>query len=176
MESARDHQGLTIRDMRPGEGPAVAALVATVFDETTAPLYAPEGRAAFREWIDPEAMIARRGDHEVLVAQRCGSGPLVGVVEIRRSEHVSLLFVDLAHQRRGVGRSLLAAAVSRCRASRPDLEGVTVNAAPNSLEAYRRYGFRPTGPPRVVDGIAFTPMVLPLGSPVDRGGATGARP
>ena len=36
---------------------------------------------------------------------------------------------------------------------------VTVNAAPGSVEAYARLGFRPAGPWATINGLTFQPMV-----------------
>ena len=63
--------------------------------------------------------------------------------------------MDTPLQRRGIGRGLLAAAFPALAHGMPPR--VTVNAAPNSLAAYRRLGFRATGPEQVKNGIRSCP-------------------
>ena len=68
------------------------------------------------------------------------------------------LFVAGPLQRRGIARSLLARAFT----GRENAE-VTVNAAPNSVEAYAGLGFEPAGPWASSDGLTFRPMVRRVG-------------
>lgn len=139
----------------------VAALALRVFDEFVAPLYSPEGRDSFRSIATAEAFRGRsRTDHLTLAAE-C-SGQIVGMLELRRWRHVSMLFVDRGHQRRGVGRKLVQAAAERALQHDVSTRQLTVNSSPNAVEAYRQLGFSPDGPERVEHGIGFLPMVLRL--------------
>jgi GNAT superfamily N-acetyltransferase len=67
--------------------------------------------------------------------------------------------VDPHHHRRGVGRSLIEAAVKRC-APRNERQYLQVNAAPNAIEFYRSMGFAKLEDARVFG--TSTPMALPL--------------
>lgn len=82
---------------------------------------------------------------------------IVGMGTLRGSDHVSLLFVEEAYQRQGIGRALLRQMgrqlVTEGRALR-----LTVNAAPYGVAFYRRMGFRDLSPQERKDGIVYTPM------------------
>ena len=145
--------------MRAGEEDAVAALVLRVFDELVAPDVAAEGAEAFHTYADPVELVARASeDHFVLLAV-LGS-TIVGMIEVRRHEHVSLLFVE--RRRHGIARALLERAVGLCREKRPDLDCVTVHSSPYAEPVYARLGFRRSGRRRTEHGITYVPMTLEL--------------
>jgi len=82
--------------MRPGEEVEVCELITRVFDEFIAPDFSPEGVDEFLKYIQPDALRERsETDHFTLVATLAEE--LVGVIEIRNHNHVSLYFVDQAH-------------------------------------------------------------------------------
>ncbi|MCY4658731.1 MAG: GNAT family N-acetyltransferase [Acidobacteria bacterium] len=150
------------RAMRPGEAEAVSALIIASFDEFIGPDYDAEGIAEFHGFAAPEALAARAaGDHLVRVATV--DGTLAGMIEIRDHNHVALLFIDKAYQRRGIARGLLDTALAAARAADPDVERVTLNSSRYGVAAYERLGFRQTGPERTVNGIVFIPMAMRLG-------------
>ena len=151
------------RAMQAGEAEAVSALIRASFDEFIGPDYeGEEGIAEFRRFAAPEALAARAaGDHLVRVATV--DGALAGMIEMREHNHVALLFVDKAYQRRGLARGLLEAALADARAVDPDVERVTVNSSRYGVAAYEKLGFRQTGPERSVNGIVFIPMAMRLG-------------
>ena len=150
------------RAMQAGEASAVSALILASFDEFIGPDYeGDEGLDEFRRFAAPEAIEARAAaDHLVRVATV--DGALAGMIEIREHNHVALLFVDKAYQRRGLARGLLESALADARAAAPDVERVTVNSSRFGVAAYERLGFRQTGPERSVNGIVFIPMAMRL--------------
>jgi GNAT superfamily N-acetyltransferase len=154
---------LGYREMRPEEAPAVQALVWRVFCQFEGADYAPEGVREFESFIQPHALALRReAGNFALVCEAGEGGELVGVLEMRRPDHLVLLFVDARYQRRGVARELWRRALARCRVERPDLRRVTVNSSRYAVPVYERLGFRATGGERVQRGVRFVPMVLEL--------------
>ena len=149
-----------IRPARAEEAPAISALVLAVFEACVAPHYGAEGRATFGHEAAPEAMAKRLAEprkdgHRALVACTAEDGGLggpIGYLEVERS-HIRELFVAGPFQRRGIARALLARAFE----GRENVE-VTVNAAPNSVAAYARLGFKPAGPWATINGLTFQPM------------------
>jgi len=148
---------IEIRPARAADAPAISALVREVFAAFVAPRYGAEGRATFEREIAPEAMAARLaeppdGGRTALVACTVEGGEPVGYLEVEK-RHIRELFVARPFQRRGVARALLARALEGREAAE-----ITVNAAPNSLEAYAGLGFEPAGPWIARDGLTFRPM------------------
>jgi GNAT superfamily N-acetyltransferase len=158
--------GLAIRFMHDGEERAVCDMVRRVFDLSVAPLYSEKGQRSFKDYADPEEMSARiDSDHFVLLAMT--GGEIVGMIEIRRHRHVSLLFIAPEFQGKGIGGLLLGKAVDLCLITDPQLREMTVNSSPNALRAYERMGFAPTGGEQVICGVRFIPMKKVLIEKVD---------
>ena len=91
--------------MQPGEETQISHLVFGVFDEFVAPDFPPEGVEEFLRFIQPEVLRQRSAaNHFALLA---GLGDeVVGVIEFRDYEHVTLYFVDRTHMGLGIGREL----------------------------------------------------------------------
>jgi GNAT superfamily N-acetyltransferase len=147
--------------MEPGEEDRVCNLVKEVFGEFVAPLYEPEGVEEFLRYVDPDLMAQRsKQNHLTLLAEE--SGGVVGVIELRDFNHVSLLFVAGEVQRKGIARQLLNEGLETARRNRGDLNEVSVHSSPNAVEAYERLGFEAEGPEKLEHGIRYIPMKLRL--------------
>ena len=102
--------------------------------------YGREGIENFKKFIsDP---VLRRmfllGTYHMYVAT-CNE-KIVGMITLRDKNHISLLFVDEAYHRRGIGRRLIdtIAAFSKEEYGKNE---ITVNAAPYGTEFYHKVGF-----------------------------------
>lgn len=152
---------LTVRPIAPPDLPATHNLTMRAFDNAIAPDYTPQGREAFAAYAAQDALRQRLADnHVTLVAE--AHGHLAGVVEVRGHTHVSMLFVDPTHQRTGIGRTLLDAAIGLCAARDPPPTAITVNSAPSAVAFYERNGFTITGPTATKHGIVAVPMAHAL--------------
>lgn len=156
--TATSTEHIRCRPVTDGEIPAVHRLIREVFTTQVAPLYTEEGVRSFLDYIEPDELAQRAGrDHELIAAEDAGTGDILGVAEVRRCTHISLLFVSAEVQRAGVGRRLLEHVCSRCRSRGRRI--LTVNAAPNAVSAYERLGFSVQGPEREEAGIRSVPMM-----------------
>lgn len=151
---------IEIRLMEKGEEQEVIHLVKDVFDRQVAPTYKPEGREAFFRYANVDALKARMANHKVFVAEF--EDELVGILEMRGTDHVSMFFVSDIWQKRGVGTALFDAAMKSNLSENPELEKITVNSSPNSVKFYKSLGFETQKPEQESDGIRFTPMILDL--------------
>jgi GNAT superfamily N-acetyltransferase len=108
---------------------------------------------------DPDQLRDRlRVNRFVLVAE-LGS-QIVGAIEVRNCDHVSLFFIDGESQRKGIGRELWRRALDACLANRPEVVKITVHSSPNAVQAYQRPEFQAEGAEQTVNGIRFVPMAL----------------
>ena len=152
-----------IRLMHPGEETSVSDLIVRTFQQDVAPLYEKQGIREFLSYVTPEAMLRRQARKHVMLVAIQDAG-LVGTLELREYKHVSLLFVEVTKQRKGIGRKLMEEALQLCKTHHPGIREITVNASPNAVEAYKRFRFHATGELQVKNGIGFVPMILPLES------------
>ena len=149
------------RKMRQGEESLIFRFVSRVFNEFVAPEFSQEGIDEFMKYIRPDELtIHIRKNHFILIAEF--SSEIIGVIAVRDYNHIALFFVDTLFQRRGVGRELLRNALDTCRWNDLSLSQITVNASPNSINAYESMGFQPTDSEQCVNGIRFVPMNLRL--------------
>jgi GNAT superfamily N-acetyltransferase len=152
---------IAIRPMQAGEETPVCELIARVFQAFVAPDLTPEGVQEFLKYVQPESLLERsQVNHFVLVG--LAQDRIVGVIEVRGYQHVSLLFVDQAYQGRGIARDLWRRALDICRREKPGLAEVSVNSSPYAVPIYEKLGFRSQGPEQNVHGIRFVPMAFDL--------------
>jgi len=97
-----------------------------------------------------------QSNHIALIAET--KGELIGVIEMKDFNHISLLFVEGERQRQGIGRQLLQEILEIARRYKPDLSEVDVHSSPNAVDAYERLGFQAIGPEKLENGIRFIPM------------------
>lgn len=139
---------MEIRVLNPDERPQALALVRRVFDRFEAPEYSRQGVDTFRAFLASPDLIGALTFYGAFL-----DDGLVGVIAMRGASHISLFFVEAAHQGKGVGRALFTAAKAACKECE-----ITVNSSPYAVEIYRKLGFHPLSGEQVADGIRFTPM------------------
>lgn len=144
----REPEPFTVRRLPPELLPAACELVWQVFCRFEAPEYSQEGIAEFQKTL--ENMDALR---YMPFYGAFHGGELVGVLAMRKPQHISLFFVKETWHRQGVGR-LLFDAMRRDYAQ----QVFTVNSSPYAVEIYRHLGFVPTDSEQVTNGIRYTPM------------------
>jgi predicted GNAT family N-acyltransferase len=148
---------LNIRFMSDGEEYGVCALVARVFGEYVAGDFSTEGVEEVSKYAEPNAMAERiRKGNKVLLAEE--DGQVLGMLELKRPDHIAMLFVD--DRGRGLGRALVERALQLCREGTAGLETVTVHASLYAVPIYRKLGFEAEGPERTENGITYVPMVI----------------
>jgi len=149
------------RYMRPGEETEVCDLIIRVFKEFVAPEFPQRGVQEFLDYVKPDSLLKRsQANYFVLVAT--AQDRVVGMIEVRDNNHISLLFVDKPFLRRKIGKQLLRRALEICLSRQPDTSEVSVNSSPYAVHIYEKLGFRPKGPKQIVNGVCFVPMALEL--------------
>lgn len=137
----------------------VLHLVRTVFDQFEAPDYSSEGVAEFYKYIQVDAMASRISkNHFGLLALK--NSDILGMIEIRDFEHISLLFVDSDFQGQGIGKKLWIETCKKCIKSKGEVGSFTVNSSPFAVPIYEKLGFRKVSEEQSINGIRFYPMLL----------------
>jgi uncharacterized protein YndB with AHSA1/START domain/GNAT superfamily N-acetyltransferase len=160
--SAAD-SGIIIRALRDGEEVPVCELVRRSFDRYMGNEYSPEGVEEFFRYVNPIAMATRlRSDHFVLVAEE-GSA-IIGMIEFRKCEHISWMFVDPGSIGRGVARLLFDEAMRIVRKDNPTVTTITAHASRFAVPMYRSLGFAIAGKESTFNGVIFVPMAMDIGT------------
>lgn len=146
---------ITYRLLKPGEEDEVCELIAEVFNEFIGPGYTDEGVLRFYMYANPETLAARQlENHFSMVAE--SDNRIIGIIEIRDYNHVSLLFVR--ERGKGVARDLFRHALEECIESAPGLKEITVHSSPYAVTIYEKLGFIAAGEERAENGIVYIPM------------------
>jgi predicted GNAT family N-acyltransferase len=152
---------VSIRRMEPGEEQQVCHLVLQVFNDFVAQLYDIEGVEEFTRYLDANLMAKRvQSNHFILIAEE--NKKMIGTIEMRNFNHISLLFVSREKQHQGVGRQLVREALRIARRHEPDLSEVDVHSSPNAVDAYKKFGFHTAGAEKLENGISFIQMKMPI--------------
>jgi len=156
-----DKSSVIYRPALPGEEAAVSNLVARSFNEFIAPDFLEEGIEEFFKYANPRSLAKRsEGTHFILVAE--AEGEIAGMIEVREMSHISMLFVDKAHHRKGIGRELLRLALNRIASANPPPEEITVNSSRFAVLFYESLGFVKTCDEKIIYGVVHVPMALTL--------------
>lgn len=123
--------------------------------------YTPQGIKSFEDFVTDSGLrrMFLAGSYEVTAA--FDKGRMIGMISVRGGSHISLLFVEAAYHRRGVGRALVRHVCNYLLTER-GVSVVTVNAAPYAVGFYHKIGFCDTGLETWKGGVLYTPMELAL--------------
>jgi GNAT superfamily N-acetyltransferase len=149
------------RTMKNGDESQVFTFIEGVFNKFVAPEFSKEGIEEFMKYIQPDALINHLKKNHFGILSLVGS-KIIGVIMVCDYNHVALFFVDSQHQRRGIGRELFSKALEHCSRLDVNTSQITVNASPNSVNAYKNLNFEPTDKEQCINGIRFVPMIMRL--------------
>lgn len=148
-----------IRSAYRDEWEDAMALAWKTFLRFEADVYSAEGVQNFENFVTDTTLhrMFVMGAYQMFVA--LDRDKLIGMITLRDSKHISLLFVDEKYHRQGIGRALLKY-LTDYMAKEMGVHQVTVNASPYGVGFYHRLGFRDLRPEEQRDGIIYTPMEL----------------
>ncbi len=140
--------GLVIRQLSEREKASACDLAWKVFLKYEAPVYSQEGTDEFRATLDNPDLIGK-----MIFCGALENDKLVGMLATRQPQHISLFFVNDAHQKKGLGRKLFE--FMKQSYSKQEF---TVYSSPYAVEVYEHLGFSPTDTEQLTNGIRYTPM------------------
>lgn len=146
-----------IRSAYRNEWHDAMALAWKTFLRFEADVYTPEGVRNFQNFITDSTLYRMfvMGTYQLFVA--LDGKQIVGMITLRDTTHISLLFVDAAYHRRGIGRALIRH-LTDYLLTEAGANRVTVNSSPYGVGFYHKMGFYDVRPEESRDGIIYTPM------------------
>lgn len=146
-----------IRSAYRDEWQDAMALAWKTFLRFEADVYTPEGVKNFQNFITDSTLhrMFVMGAYQLFVA--LDHGKVIGMITLRNSTHISLLFVDEKYHRRGIGRALFDYLAEYLLAEVGAYK-VTVDSSPYGVEFYHKLGFKDIRAEEKKDGIIYTPM------------------
>lgn len=157
------NQMYELKDVTFDDLPKALLLAWNVFSEYEAPECSQEGIQEFKDFIDYEYFKTKYLTDYFMIG--CfHQQKIVGITSftINPPYHISLLFVDPAHHKQGIARSLFQK-IKEHYQKKNECSKITVNSSPYAVEIYRKLGFTETNSEQIINGIRFTPMSVPLG-------------
>ncbi len=154
-------KAIKIESYRPGQEEAIYRLIRKVYDEFVANDYTEAGNLFFYDWINPEKIAARQLNGINILIATAGD-EIVGMIEMRDNNTVSLLFVEKSFQGQGIAGNLLQTAVGICLQREPKPTEIFVHASPFSVPVYAKLGFIATDNMQEANGIKYLPMKMPV--------------
>ena len=150
-----------IRSAYRDEWDDAMALAWKTFMQFEADVYTAEGVRNFEDFITDTTLhrMFIMGVYQMFVA--LDRKQIVGMLTLRNTSHISLLFVDEKYHRRGIGRALIGY-LQEYLLSETGISKITVNAAPYGVAVYHKLGVRDLRPEEEKDGIKYTPMEFVL--------------
>ena len=146
---------ISIRRVRPEELEEYNELILNVFHKTVALDYSKRGIEEFVQ-ISTLESTRKRYNSGNYMSVAIDDNKIIGVVEVRDSNHISRFFVATNYHRKGIGRLLLQNVLNEY----PELQKLTVNSSPYAIKAYTGLGFTQNGPKENhEDGIVSIPLV-----------------
>ena len=148
-----------IREATPADAEPVSGLVSRVASETIFADGPEDGRRYFMAMNTPAATAGKMKDgaYRYHVAEQ--DGRIVGMVAMRGNTHLYHLFVDTSMHGTGLGRALWEHARDVCRQN-GNTGRYTVDATPDTVGFYERFGFEVSGTLGVRNGHPAMPMTL----------------
>jgi len=145
-----------VRSATKDEWEDAMALAWRSFKKFVADDYTDAGVKEFYDFISDNGIYKMFliGEYRLWVAEL--DGEIVGMISVRAKRHISLLFVDEKHMRKGIGRDLVYAASEYMLENGENY--ATVNASPYGVNFYHAIGFKDTREEYVDSGMRITPM------------------
>jgi len=138
-------------------------LVNEVFDEFVGIDYSEEGNNTFKEFIETSKILERfNNEYMFFVAKYMKK--IVGILEVKNKNHISLFFVKEEFQKKGIGKKLFHKYIVTLG---QDINIITVNSSFYAVKIYSKLGFVKTGEAGEKNGIKYVPMEYRINVPAE---------
>lgn len=157
MENGKRQEPYEIRWAREEEWAPAMKMIWRTFLKFEGKEYTREGIKNFFDFITDDDLHAAflRGEYRLMVA--LDGETVIGAGSIRSRNHLSLLFVEEAYHRRGVGRAILMKLCDYLEKEAGE-RFMSLKAAPYAVDFYRKLGFMVIRPEEEYSGIRVTSM------------------
>lgn len=157
METGKRQGPYEIRWAREEEWSPAMKMIWRTFLKFEGKEYTREGIKNFFDFITDDDLHAAflRGEYRLMVA--LDGETVIGAGSIRSRNHLSLLFVEEAYHRRGVGRAILMKLCDYLEKEAGE-RFMSLKAAPYAVDFYRKLGFMVVRPEEEYSGIRVTSM------------------
>ena len=149
---------IIIEELKEDEINSFVNLVNNVFDEFVGKDYNEEGNKTFKDYMESKNMLTKfyENNYKFYVAKY--NRKIVGVLEIRNNDHISLWFVDKKFHGKGIGKKLFGYYLRNLLQNKIEVKTITVNSSIYAEKIYEKIGFMKTNEIQERNGIKYIPM------------------
>jgi len=150
---------IKFRKIRDGEEIEVCNLVARSFNEFIAPDFPEQGVEEFFLYSNPLSLKRRLKKNYFSMVAEC-DGRILGMIEIKEKNHISMLYVDKDFHHNGIASNLVKKALEEISENNRNPKDITVNSSRYAVPFYESLGFIRYEDEKSVYGVIHTPMLL----------------
>jgi len=149
---------ILIDELETDEINYVSNMINDLFDEFVGKDYSEEGNNSFKDYIKPQNILTRiNGKNSEFFTAQYGD-EIIGIMEIKNRDHISLFFVKKEFHKKGIGKKLFKYYVRKIKNDNSGIKTITVNSSIYAEKIYSRLGFIKTNEMQEKDGIKYIPM------------------
>jgi GNAT superfamily N-acetyltransferase len=137
-------------------------MINNVFDEFVGMDYSEEGNQTFKDYIKPENIMTRLNEKTSQFFVAKYNNEIVGVLEIKNKDHISLFFVKKGFHGKGIGKKLFDNYGEILKKGNNGIKIISVNSSSYAEKIYSKLGFTKTSEMQEKSGIKYIPMECKL--------------
>jgi N-acetylglutamate synthase-like GNAT family acetyltransferase len=145
-----------VDDLKIEEINLLSNMVNNVFDEFVGGDYSEMGNREFKDYITPQNILKRINDKISKFYVARYNKDVIGMLEIKNKEHISLFFVRKEYHQKGIGKTLFDNYLKSIKKS--SIKSITVNSSFFAENIYSKMGFIKTDEIQERNGIKYIPM------------------
>jgi len=145
-----------IRPIKREEWDMAMQLAWDTFLVYEAPEYEAKGIKSFHDFVKGSELKQLFMLGEYIAYGAFDNDIIVGIIGVRRRNHISLLFVEPRLHHQGIASALLKRIFEETR--QKGIYEMTVNSSPYAVMFYHKLGFKDMDKELCADGIRYTPM------------------
>jgi GNAT superfamily N-acetyltransferase len=149
---------ILIDELETAEINYVSNMINDIFDEFVGKDYSEEGNDSFKDYIKPQNILTRINEKNCKFFTAKYGDEIIGILEIKNRDHISLFFVKKEFLGKGIGKKLLKYYLRSIRNENSGIKTVTVNSSIYAEKIYSKLGFIKTNEIQEKDGIKYIPM------------------
>lgn len=150
-----NYRTLTINDKKYIND--IYKLIIDAFDKYIARDYNYQGIDTFKSFVTIENLNNIFDNKELIIGAFDSEKRIRGIIIGRGFKHLSLLFVDNNHHKKGIATNLLNTYIQTVK-EMDEINSISVNSSPYARDFYTNRGFKEVGEIEVRDGIISIPM------------------
>jgi predicted GNAT family N-acyltransferase len=136
----------------------VSNMIDKIFVEFVGKDYSVEGNNTFKDNIRPRKIFNRLTEEKRKIFTAKLKNEIVGIMEIKNENHISLFFVKKEFHGQGIGKHLFWHYLKMIMNGNTGIKRITVNSSFYAEKIYSKLGFIKTNEMQEKDGIKYIPM------------------